>query len=65
MYSTVVSSSCARVRQRDIGAGAAEAERHRERLEHKGGAHIGGELLAGDHPAERVKDQREAQHAFP
>jgi hypothetical protein len=53
------------VHERDVGAGAALAERHPQRVEHQGGAHVAGELPADDAAAVGVDDEREEHQALP
>jgi hypothetical protein len=42
-----------------LDVGGAEVERHLERVEDEVGAHVPGELPAGDHPAEDVDHEGE------
>src|SRR5438445_3143665 len=51
--------------QLDIGAGAALAERHLERVEDEIGAHVRRELPADDLAAVRVDHEREEDEPFP
>src|SRR5947207_6798393 len=49
----------------DVGAGAAQPERHLERVEHEVGAHVRRELPADDHPAVGVEHEREVDEPLP
>ena len=49
----------------DIGARAAEVERHPQCVKDEGGAHVAGELPADDHPAVDVDHEREEDAALP
>jgi len=51
--------------QLDIGARAALAERHLERVEDEVGAHVAGELPADDRPAVGVEHEREEDEPLP
>jgi hypothetical protein len=51
--------------ERDVGARAALAERHAQRVEGEGGAHVRGELPADDAAAVGVDDEREEDQALP
>src|SRR2546430_14527252 len=49
----------------DVGAGAAQPERHLERVEHEVGAHVRRELPADDHPTVGVDHEREVDEPLP
>ena len=53
------------VDQLDVGAAAALTERHFERVEDEGGAHVRGELPADDLAAAGVDHEREEDEPFP
>jgi hypothetical protein len=49
----------------DVGGGAAQAERHLERIKNEAGAHVRGQLPATDHPAIHVDHEREVDESLP
>src|SRR5438093_7015966 len=49
----------------DVGAGAAQPERHLERVEHEVGAHVRRELPADDHPTVGGDHEREVDEPLP
>ena len=51
--------------ERDVGAGAALAERHPQRVEDEGGAHVTGQLPADDAAAVGVQDEGEEHQTLP
>src|SRR3954469_12562792 len=51
-------SAVAVMHQRDVGPPPTLAERHPQRVEHQGGAHVTGELPADDPAAVGVDDER-------
>jgi hypothetical protein len=53
------------VHERHIGAGAALAERHPQRVEHERGAHVRRQLPAHDAAAVGVDHEREEDQALP
>jgi hypothetical protein len=53
------------VNERDVGAGRALAERHPQRVEDEGGAHVRRQLPADDAAAAGVDDEGEEHHALP
>jgi hypothetical protein len=62
---SALASAIAVVHERDVGAGAAPAERHPQRVEDQGGAHVRRELPAHHAAAVGVDDEREEHHALP
>src|SRR5215213_6346264 len=61
----VLAAGVAVMDELDIGAGAAQVERHPQRVEDEIGAHVLGELPADDHPAVDVDHEGEEDRPLP
>src|SRR5581483_5243618 len=61
----VLAAGVAVVDELDVGAGAAQVERHPQRVEDEIGAHVVGELPADDHPAVDVDHESEEDRPLP
>jgi len=62
---SALAAAIAVVHERDVGAGAALAERHPQRVEDQRGAHVAGQLPAHHAPRAGVDHEREEDQALP